>query len=210
MFCDEAPHGGTWNIWRDWDKAWRWLHPRKNKFDLLDLMAHGLVLADQDLDEAHGKVIMRALDTGTSSIFLFTLYCWLLTLFFSQKQFRSRLPTPLESIFLFFFKFFLIDFRWRSALVAGWVCALVYWRFEALAGRPCCVRRVRWCSSHSRYFRHGDSNYCCNWDCELSFDEFQKSTIQKSTFEEGYTGQGHKGMVNQEDVLSERAQKAWD
>ena len=38
MFCDEAPHGGTWNIWRDWDKAWRWLHPRKNKFDLLDLL----------------------------------------------------------------------------------------------------------------------------------------------------------------------------
>ena len=37
------------------------------------LMAHGLVLADQDLDEAHVKVIMRALDTGASSIF-FTLY----------------------------------------------------------------------------------------------------------------------------------------
>ena len=38
------------------------------------LMAHGLVLADQDLDEAHVKVIMRALDTGASSIIFFTLY----------------------------------------------------------------------------------------------------------------------------------------
>ena len=38
------------------------------------LMAHGLVLADQDLDEAHVKVIMRALDTGTSSIFVYLNY----------------------------------------------------------------------------------------------------------------------------------------
>jgi len=62
------------------------------------LMAHGLVLADQDLDEAHVKVIMRALDTGTSSIFFTYLFL------FSRKQ---------SLIHFFIFIIFLIDFRWR-------------------------------------------------------------------------------------------------
>ena len=62
------------------------------------LMAHGLVLADQDLDEAHVKVIMRALDTGTSSM------CFTYLFLFSRKQ---------SLIHFFIFIIFLIDFRWR-------------------------------------------------------------------------------------------------
>ena len=56
------------------------------------LMAHGLVLADQDLDEAHVKVIMRALDTGTSSIFVYLNY------FYFRENNRSSI-----FYFLFFF-----------------------------------------------------------------------------------------------------------
>ena len=98
------------------------------------LMVHGLVLADQDLSVANIKVIMRALDTGKSSIFIlislfsFFFLLFLTTLFSFLFSLFSFLFSLRETISLTFdasagiwirLHFFLVDFRWRSALVAG-------------------------------------------------------------------------------------------